>query len=297
MLNFNTNNEPLRSDVDIFNFTDYREYLKAYYQGMKNSRNYFSFRYFSKIAGLGGKNYFQMVMVGKRNLSLVTIAKFTQALKLSKKEGAYFEAMVLYNQAENELDKDRYFTELIALRPQTKLEGLTQDQFEYLTNSLYVTIRELSAMPEFQEDIKWIQNNLRSFAKLSEIRQALEVLKRLQLLIPDPTTGKLKHSGNTLITPEHGESLEMLNYHRQVLNQTKEALMNIPFDQRDISSMTIPIPSSLIPAIKEVIAKAREEIAHLVNRSSRDYHEVFQINVQFFPVTQTKKFKNKPENS
>lgn len=297
MLHLNLNNGSLKSDVNIFNFTDYREYLRVYYNGMKDTRRYFSYRYFSRLAGLGGKNYFQMVMQGKRNLSLSSISKFTKALKLSKKESAYFEAMVLYNQAENELEKDRYFTELIGLRPQTQLEGLTQDQFEYLTNSLYVMIRELSAMPEFQEDTKWIAQNLRTPTKPSEIRQALEVLKRLQLLVLDPSTGKLKHSGKTLITPEHGESLEMLNYHRQVLNQTKEALMNIPFEQRDISSMTIPIPSSLIPAVKEVIGKAREQIAHLVNQSNRDYHEVFQINVQFFPVTQTKKFKNEPENS
>ncbi len=279
--------------VNIFDFTNYRHYLKAYYRQVKAVRPYFSYRYFSRMAGLGGKNYLQMVMVGKRNLSSSTACKFARALRLTKKEAAYFEAMVLYTQADTSEEKDRYFAELLRLKPSIQIEGITPDQFEYLTNPLYVVIREMAAIKEFNGDPVWIRGHIRAMARPPEIKKALDLLEKLKLLVRDGA-GNLTHSGKTVETPDV-ESLEILNYHRQVLNETKEALVNIPYEERDITSMTIPIPQALIPEVKELLRKCREEIAALVNQSSNHFYEVFQINTQFFPVTKINQIKKKGE--
>lgn len=276
--------------LKVFDFTDYRELLKAYVNLMKSKRTFFSYRYFSRLAGLGGKNYLQMVMTGRRNLSPDSIAKFARALRLSKKEAAYFEALVLYNQASDEAGRDHYFAQMVKLRPTTPIEGISKDQFEYLTQSLYVIIREMAALPGFQADAAWIQQNIRRVVKPAEIRQALSVLERLGLLTR-LEQDRLSHSGKTLETPENIESLEILNYHRQILNETKEALINIHYAERDISSMTIPMPQPLIPEVKAILRKCREDIAHLINQGSRNFYEVFQINMQFFPVTELHKTK------
>ena len=280
-------NDSLNHHVDIFSFTDYRKYLRTVYADFKKNKRYFSYRYFSELAGFGGKNYLQMVMDGKRNLSLDSINKFCHGLHLSKREAAYFETMVLFNQTKSEEEKDRYFAQLIQLRPKTQIEGISEDQYEYLTNSLYVILREMSALPEFNENVEWIKKNLCHDTRPSEIKKALELLERLKLLVRDKNN-TLRPSGKTLETPENAQSLEILDYHRQILNETKEALINIPYDERDINSMTIPIPRPLLPVIKDLLRKCREDIVHLVNQSSHDYYEVFQINSQFFPVTQTK---------
>jgi uncharacterized protein (TIGR02147 family) len=58
---------------NIYNFSDYRDFLKDRYRQLKEADSLFSFRYFSKEAGFGSPNYLKLVMDGKRNLSTEAI--------------------------------------------------------------------------------------------------------------------------------------------------------------------------------------------------------------------------------
>ena len=53
---------------NIYNFSDYRDFLKDRYRQLKEADPVFSFRHFSKQAGFGSPNYLKLVMDGKRNL-------------------------------------------------------------------------------------------------------------------------------------------------------------------------------------------------------------------------------------
>ena len=74
---------------NIYNFTDYREFLKDRYRQLKINDPLFSFRHFSKSAGFGSPNYLKLVMDGKRNLSAEAIAKFAKGLRLDNHESEY----------------------------------------------------------------------------------------------------------------------------------------------------------------------------------------------------------------
>lgn len=276
--------------VDIFSFRDYRDYLKAVYEHLKATRRRFSYRYFAKTAGFGGQSYLRMVMDGERNLSPTSINKCTRALRLGKKETLYFETLVLYAQAKTPEDKERYYNQLAVLRPKVEIKGLSRDQFEYLTQSHFVAIRELAAMPEFEDDVTWIAKNLRKPLKPTEIKHALEVLERLKLLVRDKK-GNLKHSHKTLQTPVDAPSHEIFDFHREVLAESRDAILSAPAGEWDVTSMTIPIPKASLSKVMDVLQSCREEIVDLISSGSEDYHEVFQINMQVFPVTKTKQQK------
>lgn len=51
---------------DVFEYLDYRAFLRDYYAERKQSRG-LSFRSFSKRAGLGSPNYLKLVMEGARS--------------------------------------------------------------------------------------------------------------------------------------------------------------------------------------------------------------------------------------
>lgn len=284
------NNRPeiVFEKVNIYDFLNYRAYLKTVYEKRKAVDYGFSFRFFARMAGLGGQSYLRMVMDGKRNLSAASAAKFATALQLNKRESHYFEALVFHNQADNEADRDRYFSQILSLRPATKITGVTSDQLEYASSPLYVTLREMTAMPEFVEDVAWINDHLTQRVKPAEIRRALEVLEKLGLLIRDEQ-GQLKHSGLALQTPVDIESPEVLNYHRSALSESKDAILTAPPGEWDVASMTIPIPKEELAKIMDVLQKCREDIVGLINAGTRNFHEIYQINMQMFPVTKIKR--------
>lgn len=269
--------------VSVFSFLDYRKFLQALYANLKESGTFFSYRYFSRVSGVS-RSYLKLIMDGRRNLSPATITKFAKALKLNRKETAYFEALVLYNQADTDEERDRHFERALALKPRIEIEGLTPDQFEYLTKNHFVILREMSALPGFSDDPQWIAKNLRHPLKPREVKRALEVLERLGMLVRRPD-GTLKHSGKVLETPLLAPSAEILNYHRQALSDSKEAILNAPFNEWDVGSMTIPMAEADIPKAMELMRKCREEIAAMINKGTRNFHEVFQVNMQLFPVT------------
>ena len=53
----------------IFSYIDYRKFLKDYYNSEKESKLYFSYRFFSQKAGIKSPVFLKEVYDGKKNLS------------------------------------------------------------------------------------------------------------------------------------------------------------------------------------------------------------------------------------
>jgi len=116
---------------NIYNFSDYRDFLKDRYRQLKEADPLFSFRYFSKQAGFGSPNYLKLVMDGKRNLSADAIGKFAKGLRLDNHESEYFRYMVEYNQCEIVPKKKVYEAKLMYLRELFKVKTLIPELYDY----------------------------------------------------------------------------------------------------------------------------------------------------------------------
>jgi uncharacterized protein (TIGR02147 family) len=276
--------EAVKKAMKLFNYLDYRQYLKDRYTEEKAKKGHFSHRYFARIAGLSSVGFLKMVMDGKRNLSPSTIHQFAKALKFNKKETAYFEALVLFNQAKEDRERDLYFERLTSLKPPARLTGIEKDQYEYYTQKHFVVIREMVALPHFQDDPEWIAKRLSQTLKTKEVEHAIEVLLRLGLLKRNKA-GKLVHSDTSLTTPAEVQSTEVYHFHQSMLNEAKDAMLKVKPELRDITALTIPIPLETLKEIKDKIREFREQMIDVINKGSDNYHDVYQLNIQLFPVT------------
>lgn len=277
-------------NTDIYNYIDYREFLKNYFSKEKETNHHFSFRYFARISGFTSPGFLKMVMDGERNLSPASINKLSKGVKLNPKEAAYFEALVLFTQSDNPKDRGLYFERLSSLKPHAKIQGIEKDQYEYFTQKHYVILREMVALPHFKEDPVWIAQHIETLIKPKDVEHALSVLMRLGL-IKRNETGRLIQADASLSTPPEVNSVEVYNFHREMLDEAKEVMLKVPPEVRDVSSLTIPIPLESIKGIKEKIQNFRDQIMSDINKGSTNYHEVYQLNIQLFPVTTTKKEK------
>ena len=97
----------------IFEYDNYRTYLKDVYEFHKKSNKKYSYRYFARMAGFQSSNFMMLVIDGKRNLALPSIEMFAKALKLNKEDADYFRNLVLFNQAGTFEEKDAYALELL----------------------------------------------------------------------------------------------------------------------------------------------------------------------------------------
>ena len=130
-----------RTQANIFEYSDYRQYLSDYYSNKKSVKPGYSHRVFAKQAGLSSPSHLSMIIKGERNLSIKTIEKFADGLKLSLKEKKYFELMVLFNQTQDLPTKAKYFAEIMALKSSSKkLHKLEKEKFDFLSKWYVVAI-------------------------------------------------------------------------------------------------------------------------------------------------------------
>ncbi|MCB1214760.1 MAG: TIGR02147 family protein, partial [Deltaproteobacteria bacterium] len=83
----------------IYHYLSYREFLKdlvAYEKNRTNSK--FSYRNFSRLAGLKSISYLKLVLDGERNLSADTMHGFAKAFKIKGEEREFFELLVNFDQ-------------------------------------------------------------------------------------------------------------------------------------------------------------------------------------------------------
>jgi len=102
--------------ISVFDFINYRDFLRAYYHDQKQKNPFFSFRYFALKAKINSSGFYKNVMDGKRSLGRSLIFKFTTTLHLTPKEAEYFENMVYQNDAKSEGEKNVYLNRMRELR-------------------------------------------------------------------------------------------------------------------------------------------------------------------------------------
>lgn len=269
--------------VKVYDFVNYRDYLKSYFEDRKKWDSKFSHRYISRRLGLSSPNFILMVIQGKRNLTPSLAFKLSEELKIKDKEAEYFENMVGFLQAKTSKEKDKYFNRLMLLRRNTNNAAKIEEyQYEYYSNWYNLAVRELVTYPDFKGDYKWLAKKVSPPITPSQAKRSVELLLKLGLI---KKKGKSYiRSSPVISTGAEVSSLAIVNFHKKMSEIAAHSLDTAPRDERDITSCTINISEGDIKIIKEIIADCRKKILSIAKESD-PADRVYQINFQAFPIT------------
>jgi len=272
------------AQVSIFEYSDYRRFLADFYTYKKATNPRYSHRLFAQQAGLSSPSHLSMIIKGERNLSLKTIEKFSEGLRLSTKEKRYFELMVLFNQTDDLQMKAKYFGEIMALKMSShKLHKLEKERFDFLSKWHVVAIYVLVDLEDFNADPLWIANRLGGKITSAQAKDALESLLRLEMIETRPD-GKYRQVAGAITVPDDTKSVAVFSYHQAMIKLAYDSLRLAPVAIREMNGATIAIPIEKLGEIKEKIRAFRKEINQLASSYEKP-DEVFQLNIQFFPLT------------
>ncbi len=268
----------------LYDYSDYRKFLMDHFAQKKLANPGYSHRVFVKQAGLSSPSHLLMIMNGARNLSIKTIEKFAEGLKLSTKEKKYFELLVLFNQTNDLQTKAKYFSEIMTLKlTSKKLHKLEKEKFDFLSKWFVVAIYVLVDVPGFKNDPYWIAKRLGGNITSSQATEAVESLLRLGML-EKTEDGIYKQVAGAVTVPDDTKSVAVFNYHQTMIRLASDALRLLPVNDREMNGATISIPRDRLPELKEKIRAFRKEINQLAS-SFENPDEVFQLNIQLFPLT------------
>jgi uncharacterized protein (TIGR02147 family) len=267
----------------VFAFLDYRDYLRSYYQYQKNGQSGFSFRMFSKQAGLRSPNFYKLVMDGDRDLGPRSIAKFADALGLDGAEREFFGTLVTFEQASNSFERDTALRRILASRRFREKRRADQMFLDYCSNWYHQAIRELVETRGFREDPEWISKRLRPRISRSQASHSLELLRDLGLLEREPLSGRLRRSASKLMPSQDVDVIGAAMLERQMLARAIEASSRTRPSDCELVSLTTPVGPATFAKINELIRKFHGSIIEAC-ASETDTTTVFQLNIQLFPL-------------
>ncbi len=272
---------------NIYNFTDYREFLKDRYRQLKDADPLFSFRYFSKQAGFGSPNYLKLVMDGKRNLSADAIGKFAKGLRLDAHESEYFRYMVEFNQCDHVQKRQVYEAKLMYLRELFKVKTLIPELYDYYHDWYHAAIREMVRNGKVKNEPTTIGKSLVPAVSEEEAKSSVELLKKLNF-ITEATDGTLVCSTTTEIDTQSAALAQKIHY-EQMAELAAQSLYTQGPETQDFESVTLSLPQD---KVGELRVKIQELIQSLGGGNHNPNDAIFQLNIQLFALTKSQARKD-----
>jgi uncharacterized protein (TIGR02147 family) len=268
----------------IYEYSNFREFLRASCDHLKDSVPCFSYRYFAKKAGFSSASYLSLVMDGKRSLTKDYVPGFARAVGLNRREQQYFDSMVSFTQAETPEAK-RYYLELMYnLRSKRAGNALGDNQYEYLSCWYCPVIREMVSLPDFSDDPYWIRKRLGNAVTAKQVRDAIALMLRLRLIERD-SSGRLIQVDGDITTDDEVTHASGYAFHQQMLSLAKNVMAVTGREERDMSAITMAVSRRQFDEIKSMLRDFRESVANYLMNNPDVPADVFQLNLQLFPVS------------
>jgi len=270
------------TEPDILQYTNYRVYLKDYYEFKKRNSVAFSLRYFAEKAGLSSHAHLKLVIDGKRNITKSTVAKLVFGLGLDARRADYFENLIFFNQASSDKEKQLFYEKLLKSSPHSRFRKLEDAQFRIFREWYHSVIREMVSLKGFRGAPEWIAQHLTGSVTTAQAADSLKLLVELGLITR--TANGYKQQNALLTTDDEVQDMLVKQYHTQMLSLATTSLQELSGPERDVSALTFGIRKKDFPALKKHLQLMRKELLDF-SVDAGDAEEVVQVNIQLFPLT------------
>ena len=266
----------------IYEYDNYRFFLRDFFEEQKKLRPTFSHRYFARKAGFATSSFCAHVIEGKRNLTLKSLKKVAKGLAIRGRAAAFFKYMVLYNQASAARDKDLYFKKLNHMRKLSKFYSVPKGQYAYYDEWYYPVIRELAVYSGWNGDYAALGSLVVPALQPEKARRAVELLLDIGMLVKTENGAfALPHEA---VTASDVPTAVTRKTRREFIALAGEAMEKLPVDSRHISGVTVLMSAEKFERIAAGFDELRKNIIAAALEDDRK-EKVFQFNFQAFPLS------------
>jgi len=274
--------------MSVFEYTDYRQFLRDVYSEKRAANKAFSHRFIAERVGFKSGGHFSQILSGTANISINFIEKFAEFLKMNKREASYFQNMVLFSQAKSHEDQKRYFERMISFK-EAKIKTVSAEQYEYYDKWYYIAVREVLNFYPFKGDYPELAKMLNPPITPTEAKNAIELLERLKLIKRDDTG--IYRLTDALITTGYGvQSVCIDNHLVNTLQIAKEAIDRFKRDERNFSWVALSISEKGYKNIIEELRAFRRRMMSIVEQDENP-DRAYLFNFQVIPVS--KRYRKK----
>lgn len=266
---------------DIFQYQDFRGFLKDVFEYKKAHSEGFSLRTLAKEMGLSTHAHFFDVMYG-RNLTEKFFPLYVRWLNLDVKQERYFSALVSYAQAKRESDKRLAFHEMVKLSPQLVTLQMDARYVRFFEHWYQPILLALLTLHPKERDPELLAHLFKPRIKPKEVEEALTLLQEYELLYWDSEKGNWVLQNRFLNAEDTTRKMALQPYHRKMQELGIHHYEN-HYEQQQFASMTLATTPETMLKVRELIRKCRQEIVDLVRQDPGE-ELLMQVNMQTFEI-------------
>jgi uncharacterized protein (TIGR02147 family) len=267
--------------VNIYQYLNYREYLKDYYEDIKKDKPYFSYRFMARRVGISA-GYIVKVLQEKVHLGQNNVAAFADLIGLKGKKREYFQELVAFGRAKSQKEIHERFEKLQSIKG-IRFRTVAEDEVEFFSSWRHMAIRSLlSIYPFTGDDYGRLGAMLSPPVSARQVKESVTLMKKLGL-IKKNRDGIFQLTEKFVSTSEQWKSSVIHDYQKEMITMGLQSLDRFKKSRRDISTVTFCIPLRELETVREEIASLRHRLLRLSDDAANE-DCVAQLNIQFFPL-------------
>ncbi len=273
--------------VNIFEFQDYREYLKKYYEERKQKNALYSYQSFSRDMNFNNKGFLFNVLKGKKNLSGAHCYTISKVLEHTREQAEYFEKIVAFTQAKNEELRTNLLEKILEKNTANSIlpHLFGKEQNEYLSKWYHSAVRALIDIVPISDNYELISQRLFPPITVEQAKKSIELLERLAF-IRKGNDGIYRLNKKNIRAGEEISPVDRKRFHREMTELAKQSIINSDSNPHFISSVTMGISAKTYQIIHEEALKFKNRIIEIANNDERP-DRVYHYHLNFFPLTKT----------
>lgn len=265
----------------VFEYLDYRVYLKDFYEDRKSEFAFYSYRMMAESFGLFPSNVFR-ILHGDAHLPARCQSRAVEMLGLSGRSAEYFQLLISYARERSVKARNEILEKALALRDVSR-KPLEDKELEYFGNWWVSVVRALLEVTGGRAVSGEIAGFLTPAVKEEEVAAALDLLVDLKL-VKKASSGRMFPSETHLTAGGQAKAAAVHRFQRQILSLAAESLERFPPQVRDVSTLTLSMDERAFGEIREMIRECRRQIQKRVE-DSKNPDRVMQLAMAFFPAT------------
>ena len=268
--------------LNIFDYSDYREFLRDFFEMKKRVNPSWSYGLWSSKLGLNSISSITMVINGQRHAGKKIQKSLIDFFKFNEKEIYFFEELIKIAKSTK---SDPNLT-ILMLEQNSELKELREkntEKIDLFFNWKAHCIKELTQLKDFFPSGSWIEQRTNFLIKKEEAKELLDALIKEGFLEKTFLNGKEIIAPSSSIIPTKEVTKEGAHaYHKGLMENSFDAIKSEK-DKRSLHATTLSLTEDTIPKAKEIIREFQIKFSEEIESSPAD--EVYQLNIQFFPLT------------
>jgi len=272
--------------MDIYQYDDFRLYLRDVFAARKKEEPSFSYRKFARAAGIRNPGYLLDVIKGKRSLSAKVLDKVVEIFSLKPAEAEFLGLIVAYGQGRDAEEKQEIRRSIQIRRNHSSFARLNPAQARYFDDTLYLVLLHAVEALDFRGDYEALGDFLEPPVAAGKVKKAIRELCEWGLV--------RQHAGgrylavDKFLEPPATMPGTVKRMNRDLILQAPEALTRFPADRRHISSVILDLSEKAARRVQDKLEEFRREVFEIA-RQDGDSRQVMQLTLMYFPKSKVRK--------